>query len=163
MDVKMIMDAHLLSIEKRQLRLKELDAERVQQRKEMEALELAIIVLKADWADEDWDEVCAVEAPPIDPYSEYVASDDENVPISHQVRRAVYKVLLEERPLHRNTLLTRVGEQGVEILGHRPTDSLTGYIGSDARFQPFPGMRGYWTLTQEPTGKRPIAPASEVE
>lgn len=163
MDVKMIMDAHLLSIEKRQLRLKELDAERVQQKKEMEALELAIIVLKEDWADEDWDEVCAVEAPPSDPYSESVAIDDENVPITRKTRIAAYRVLVEERPLHRSKLLERISALGVEILGRNPVDSLAGYLSPDARFQPYPGMRGYWTLTQEPTGKRPIAPASEVE
>ena len=161
MGAKIMVDAALLSIEKRQSRLEIVEAEGDQLRKEIHGLEVAISVLKQDWGDEDWDDDSADESPVSDTYDELLSSDDENIPISHKVRRAAYRVLREKRPMHRSKLLGLVQAQGLEFPERRPADTLTTYLSTDPRFCPFTDLRGYWTLTQEPTGKQPITSASE--
>ena len=150
-------------IEKRQSRIGELEAERDQLSRELDALELAIKVLKEEYGE---DELAAMSggggSPPSVPYSGTMAYDDEDIPFTHKARHAAYKVLLEERPMHRSKLLKAVEAEGLEIVGRDPAGLLTSYLSPDARFMSVPYMRGYWTLTEEPTGNRPIiARASE--
>lgn len=162
METKTIVDAAHASIERRQSRLERLEAERDQLKLEIDGLEIAVNVLIKDLGEDEWEMMCGIKVPPDAPYNELVDSDDENIPITHKARNVAYKVLLETRPMHRSRLLERVESEGVEILGRKPADLLSAYLSPDARFKVVPGMRGYWTLTQEPTGKRPITiPVSE--
>lgn len=162
MKAKWIVDSLLPEcMEKRQARIQELEAELDQLSKEKDALELAINVLKEEYGEDEWEVMCGGQLPPIYPYSDLVASDDEDIPFTHKARNAAYKVLLEHRPMHRSRLLEAVQAEGLEIVGRDPAGLLTSYLSPDARFMSVPSQRGYWTLTQEPTVRRPIAPDSE--
>ena len=161
MEARWIADSAFQCIERRQSRLKELEAERDQLSKEKDALELAINVLKEDVGEDEWEAMYADVSPPSDPYRGVNTIDADDIPISHKARNAAYVVLSETRPLHRSKLLEGVQAQGVEIFGPKPENLLSAYLSPDERFKPYPGLRGYWTLTEEPTGKRPLAGAGE--
>ena len=151
-----MMDAALESIEKRQARLEEVEAERDQLVKEIDSLQLSVAVIQKDYGYE----LCVTEWP-VYPYSDLHYVEDADIPITHKARNAAYVVLAENGWMHRNKLLEGIEAQGVEIVGRNPVDLLSSYLSPDARFMPVPGLRGYWTLTQEPTSKRPMEPDSE--
>ena len=156
MGINVVMDATLSSIEKRQSRLKEVDVERDQLMKEIDGLQLSVAVLQQDYGYElretEW---------PAYPYSDLPYVEDDDIPITHKARNAAYAVLAENGRMHRSKLLEGIEAKGVEIVGRNPANLLSSYLSPDARFMSVPGLRGYWTLTQEPTGKRPVEPPSE--
>ena len=156
MGINVVIDATLSSIEKRQSRLKEVEEERDQLVKEIDGLQLSVAVLQQDYGYE----LCETEWPAY-PYSDLHYVEDDDIPITHKARKAAYKVLAENGPMHRTKLLKEIEAQGVEIVGRNPADLLSSYLSPDARVMPVPGLRGYWTLTQESTGKRPMEPPSE--
>ena len=156
MGINVVIDATLSSIEKRQSRLKEVEEERDRLVKEIDGLQLSVAVLQQDYGFD----LCADEWPAY-PYRDLHYVEDDDIPITHKARNAAYIVLAENGPMHRTKLLKGVEAQGVEIVGRNPADLLTSYLSPDARFTPVYGLRGYWTLTQEPTGKMPVEPASE--
>ena len=158
MGTELMVNAAQLSIEKRQSRLEALEAERDQLRKEIDGLELAVKVLKEDCDEDEWEEMCADDSLPSDPYSQLDTIEEDDIPITHRARNTAYRVLLATRPIHRSKLLELVEAEGTKIIGRNPADLLTSYLSPDARFKPAPNLRGFWTLTEEPTGKRPISP-----
>ena len=157
MEARWIADSYSRCIKKRQSRLQELEAERDQLSRELDALELAIKVLREDFGEDEWGAMCAVGSPPSNPYGGVNTIDDEDIPITHKARNAAYVVLSETRPIHRSKLLEGIKAQGVEIFGPKPENLLSAYLSPDGRFTPYPGLRGCWTLTEEPTGERRIA------
>ena len=98
---------------------------------------LAIIVLREDFGDDELGAMCAVGSPPSAPYGGVNILDDEDIPITHKARYAAYKVLLEDRPMHRSRLLEAVEAEGVEIFGGKPVDLLSAYLSPDARSSPY--------------------------
>ena len=149
-------DAVLASIERRQSRLEEVEVERERLVKEIDGLRLSVSVIQQDYGVDptatEW---------PAHPYSDLHFVDDADIPITHKARNAAYLVLAEERPLHRAKILERIQAMGVEIVGRNPADLLTSYLSPDERLMAVRGLRGYWTLTEEPSGRVPITPVSE--
>ena len=158
MGINVTMNAVLLSIGKRQSRLEEVDAERDQLVKELESLLLSVSVIEQDY---DID-LSATDSPAY-PYSDLHNVDDADIPITHKARNAAYAVLVETRPMHRERILEEIEAMGVEIMGRDPAGLLSSYLSPDERFMSVQGLRGYWTLTEEPSGRVPITPIGEGE
>ena len=150
------LDVIFQTIEKRQERLQEVEAQRVQLIREIDGLQLSLEIVQQDYGID-------LTAPglQVHPYSDLHDVEKEDIPITHKARNAAYKVLSERRPMHREKLLEGVKALGTDIVGRNPADSLTSYLSPDERFMPVPGLRGFWTLTEEPTGRRAILPTSE--
>ena len=144
------------SIERRLERLQDVEAERDQIRKEIDGLEMFVAVMEDDYGID----LNERDAHP-QPYADFDGIEEDDIPITYRVRNAVVKVLSEKRPLHRSKVLEGVEALGVEIVAQDPLASLSAYVSQDDKIMSVPWMRGHWTLTQEPTGKRPLAPASE--
>ena len=67
---------------------------------------------------------------------------------AQELTDAIYDTLLSEHPLHRMTILGKVGERGVHVGGSKPVNSIGSYLSTDQRFKNC--GRGMWTLTEEP-------------
>lgn len=61
---------------------------------------------------------------------------------------AVYEVLKEERPLHRQQVYERLVEMGVSVRGQTPVNSVGGRLSTDPRFRNVGG--GMWDLSEPP-------------
>ena len=68
---------------------------------------------------------------------------------AQEITDAMYDVLLIERPLHREIILTRVQERGISIGGEKPVNTIGSYLSRDDRFRGA-GNKGFWTLAEEP-------------
>ena len=66
---------------------------------------------------------------------------------SHNLTDALYSVLKEEGPLHRNELVVRVKKKGVHIGGESPANNLGTYLSRDSRFKNV--GRGIWALEED--------------
>ena len=71
---------------------------------------------------------------------------------AREVSDAMLDILTSERPLHRNVILARVQERGIQIGGRKPVNTIGSYLSTDNRFRNT-GSKGVWTLTEEPIGE----------
>ena len=143
------------NIEGREKQLHEMDAKRDQFAKETDGLKLAVEVIQQDYGYSSDTRTVEGDIP--------AGIDDAGLSITRRVRNAVYETLKEKRPLYLAELLERIEERGVEIVGKNPIRLLSSYISPDDRLLSVKGLRGYWTLTEEPTGRRPLAQQGENE
>ena len=72
----------------------------------------------------------------------------ENTVIA-EITNAVGRILDEDRPLHRSTIMELLEDQGIVIGGKDKLQNLSAYLSEDHRFIPGPN-RGYWTLANSP-------------
>ena len=61
---------------------------------------------------------------------------------------AIHDLLVDDRPLHRKTILDRVVAAGVHVSGQDKLRTLSAHLSHDKRF--IPAGRGEWTLSQPP-------------
>ncbi len=157
MGIQTAIDAALSSIEKRQTELDKVDARRDQLTREIDGLRVSVDVYQQDY-DVGPSSDSGNRAPAT---LDYDGIEDSDLSFTRRTTNAVYEVLKEERPLHRRVILERLQEMGIEIVGRNPADSLSSYMSPDDRLRPVNGRQGYWTLTEEPTGRHPLNQTSE--
>ena len=73
-----------------------------------------------------------------------------------ELTTAIADMLLEDRPLRRQTILERLAEQEIYVGGKDSLRTLSAYLSNDDRFQSAPGARGLWTLASPPAAEHPI-------
>ena len=59
-----------------------------------------------------------------------------------------YEVLLEEGPLTRQMILSRVVAQGLQLKELRPLNQVSAILTADPRFEKVKGQRGFWNLAK---------------
>ena len=64
-----------------------------------------------------------------------------------EIGDAIYFVLKDESPLHRNDILKRVKDRGIHVGGANPANNLGTYLSRDDRFKN--AGKGKWTLTED--------------
>ena len=71
---------------------------------------------------------------------------------SSQLRYAIFRVLANERPLHRDDILERVEDQGLVVpptKNKKPVNQVGNALSREEMFCNYNGMQGWWTLTEE--------------
>ena len=76
------------------------------------------------------------------------AEHGDKSPYAQEVSNAMFAILTEQRPLHRDDILARIQERGIHIGGQKPVNSIGSYLSLDARFSN--AGKGIWTLGEEP-------------
>ena len=65
-----------------------------------------------------------------------------------ELTNAIYELLIEERPLHRRTILDRLEAKDIFVGGSNKLRTLSAHLSHDGRFTPT--ERGFWTLANPP-------------
>ena len=76
------------------------------------------------------------------------AEDEGRSSYEREMSDAMFDILTDERPLHRNIILDRVQERGIQVGGRKPVNTIGSYLSIDDRFSNV--ARGIWTLAEEP-------------
>ena len=76
------------------------------------------------------------------------AEDEGRSSYEREVSDAMSDILTDERPLHRNVILDRVQERGIQVGGRKPVNTIGSYLSIDDRFKNV--SRGVWTLADNP-------------
>ena len=69
-------------------------------------------------------------------------------PIRRVLADAIYEVLLEEGPLTRQMILSRVVARGVQLKAMNPVNQVSAMLTADPRFGKVKGQRNFWNLTK---------------
>lgn len=75
---------------------------------------------------------------------------------TEELTTAIYDILLEERPLRRQTILERLAEREIYVGGKDSLRTLSAHLSNDNRFKAESDRRGYWTLKYPPENEEGI-------